>query len=489
MFLKLMTPLKIITLITIFVLLCLPFNAISEAEEVDAEFETVEDTGEPSEDEEVDDIMSKFLEKKGWHEGPNPNSKGSEFFVVTGSAEIMAGYKDKGWVDSRRNTFTRAMANAKRTMVEYLETEIETSMQIEMEEPSEKREEARLAEIKSEVLAIEELKKAAGAAKSDIQKKGDEFGSALAKQAASGADRLYRDKLDKQLRAKGIDPDKPVDPQLLKTEFKETFQEATKALAQSRLSGIQAYATFEHLPANKKKGEIGVIAIWSKKLHAMALAVTRGGVFIPPGTPKKPLRQQIPKDKMALLMTFGVQMKTDEKGNLNLVSFCQAGQRNKRAKKSASRKAALCAQKQIRQYAGEMLYSATSEESAESLEVLEGDMEIYENDSSFEDKIKTESAKLKISGMSKLTTWHTKHPITKQQIRGAVYAWSPGSSNVAKRMQSKVTSDEIPDEFSAAAQKQKNSKGATANKTSSQPEPSAPRRTLSGAGSSGSDDF
>ncbi len=484
-----MTPLKIITLITIFVLLCLPFNAISEAEEVDAEFETVEDTGEPSEDEEVDDIMSKFLEKKGWHEGPNPNSKGSEFFVVTGSAEIMAGYKDKGWVDSRRNTFTRAMANAKRTMVEYLETEIETSMQIEMEEPSEKREEARLAEIKSEVLAIEELKKAAGAAKSDIQKKGDEFGSALAKQAASGADRLYRDKLDKQLRAKGIDPDKPVDPQLLKTEFKETFQEATKALAQSRLSGIQAYATFEHLPANKKKGEIGVIAIWSKKLHAMALAVTRGGVFIPPGTPKKPLRQQIPKDKMALLMTFGVQMKTDEKGNLNLVSFCQAGQRNKRAKKSASRKAALCAQKQIRQYAGEMLYSATSEESAESLEVLEGDMEIYENDSSFEDKIKTESAKLKISGMSKLTTWHTKHPITKQQIRGAVYAWSPGSSNVAKRMQSKVTSDEIPDEFSAAAQKQKNSKGATANKTSSQPEPSAPRRTLSGAGSSGSDDF
>ena len=484
-----MTPLKIITLITIFVLLCLPFNAISEAEEVDAEFETVEDTGEPSEDEEVDDIMSKFLEKKGWHEGPNPNSKGSEFFVVTGSAEIMAGYKDKGWVDSRRNTFTRAMANAKRTMVEYLETEIETSMQIEMEEPSEKREEARLAEIKSEVLAIEELKKAAGAAKSDIQKKGDEFGSALAKQAASGADRLYRDKLDKQLRAKGIDPDKPVDPQLLKTEFKETFQEATKALAQSRLSGIQAYATFEHLPANKKKGEIGVIAIWSKKLHAMALAVTRGGVFIPPGTPKKPLRQQIPKDKMALLMTFGVQMKTDEKGNLNLVSFCQAGQRNKRAKKSASRKAALCAQKQIRQYAGEMLYSATSEESAESLEVLEGDMEIYEDDSSFEDKIKTESAKLKISGMSKLTTWHTKHPITKQQIRGAVYAWSPGSSNVAKRMQSKVTSDEIPDEFSAAAQKQKNSKGATANKTSSQPEPSAPRRTLSGAGSSGSDDF
>jgi hypothetical protein len=136
-----------------------------------------------------------------------------------------------------------------------------------------------------------------------------------------------------------------------------------------------------------------------------------------------------------------------------------------------------------------MLYSATSAESAESLEVLEGDMEIYENDSSFEDKIKTESAKLKISGMSKLNTWHMKHPITKQQIRGAIYAWSPGSSNVAKRMKSKVTSDEIPDEFSAAAQKQKEAKGTGSKRSNSQPKPSGPRQTLSGAGSSGSDDF
>ncbi len=478
---------KLLLSIITFLLFCLPFNAV--AEDVDAEFETVEDAGGPSEDEEVEDIMQKFLDKKGWVEGPNKNSKGSEFFVVTGSKQIMAPYKSKNFINSRGNAFTMAMADAKRAMVEYLETEIETSMQMEMSEPSEKREEARLAEIKSEVLAIEELKKAAGAAKDDIQKKGDEFGSALVKAAASGADRLYRDKLDKELRAKGIDPDKPVDAQLLKTELKETFQESTKALAQSRLSGIQAYATFEHLPADKPKGEIGVIAIWSKKLHAMALAVSRGGVFIPPGTPKKPLRHQIPKDKLALLMTLGVQMKTDENGELNLVSFCQAGQRNKRAKKSASRQAALCAQKQIRQYAGEMLYSATSEEEAESLEVLEGDMEIYENDSSFEDKIKTVSEKMKISGMSKLNTWHTKHPITKQQIRGAVYAWSPGSSNVAKRMKSKVTSDEIPAEFSEAAQNQRQKKANETKTSSAREKPPEPRKSLSGTGSSGSDDF
>jgi cell division septation protein DedD len=488
---KINKPLNLIILIAVFGLLFLPFNVTSEAEEVDAEFETVENVEEPSDEDEkeVSDIMDEFLEKKGWNQGPNKNSKGSEFFVVTGSQEILLPYKHKNFISSRQNAFTQAMAKAKRAMVEHLETEIETSMQMEMVEPSEKREEIRLAEIKSEVIAIEELRKTAGAAKNDLQKKADEFGSEMVKQAASGADRLYRDKLEKELRAKGIDPDKGVDEQLLKKELQVSFQESTKALAQSRLSGIQAYATFEHLPANKDKGEIGVIAIWSKKLHAMALAVTQGGVLIPPGTPKTSIKNQIPKNKKALLMTFGVQMKTDENGNLNLVSFCQTGQRNKRAKASALRQAQLCSQKQIRTYAGEMLYSASQNEEAESMEVLEGGMEIYENDKSFEDTIKTESAKLKISGMSKIKTWHTKHPITKQQIRGAVYAWSPGSSNVAKRMKSSVTSDEIPAEFSEAAQKQKNSKGTTANKSRSQPKPSEPRQTLSGAGTSGSDDF
>ena len=188
-------------------------------------------------------------------------------------------------------------------------------------------------------------------------------------------------------------------------------------------------------------------------------------------------------------MTFGVQLKTDENGALNLVSFCQSGQRNKRASKSASRQAELCAQKQIRQYAGESLYSASRDEEAESLEAFEGDMEIYENDSSFEDAIKTESAKMKISGISRLNSWHTKHPITKQVIRGTVMAWSPGSAATAKSMKRKVTSNEVPAEFSEAAQKQKKKDTTTAAPSSARKKAQEPRRSLSGKGSSGSDDF
>jgi hypothetical protein len=478
---------KLLLFITTFLLFCFPLNVVAQDSQV--EFETIEDAVEPSDEDdiEVTDIMDKYLEDKDWDQGINKKKDGTEFFISIGFQEILSPYKSKSFIDARQRAFEMAMAKAKRKMVEHLETEIETSMQIEMNSPSDLREEARLAEINSEVLAINELKNAAGAAKSDIQNKGDEFGSEFVKQAASGADRLYRDKLDKELRAKGIDPDKPVDAQLLKKTFEQSFQKSTKALAQSRLQGITAYATFEHLPADKKKGTIGVIALWSKKLHAMALAVTKGGILIPPGTPKKRLKKQIPKSKQALLMTFGVQMKTDENGNLNLVSFCQQGQKTKRSASIASRQASVCAKAQIRTYAGEMLYSASRKDDAESLEVFENEMEVYEDDSSFADKIKTESKKLKISGIANLKTWHTKHPITKQKIRGAIVAWSPESSRVAKNMRSRVNSDEVPAEFSAVNQKQKKSKGTDVSKPKEKPP--EPRKTLSGVGSSGSDDF
>jgi hypothetical protein len=64
-------------------------------------------------------------------------------------------------------------------------------------------------------------------------------------------------------------------------------------------------------------------------------------------------------------------------------------------------------------------------------------------------------------------------------------AWSPGSAATAKRMKRKVTSNEVPAEFSEAAQKQKKKDTTTAAPSKAQ----EPRRSLSGKGTSGSDDF
>jgi hypothetical protein len=473
---------KLLLLIALFGLFCSPLNAI--AEDVDVEFEVVEDVTAPTEDKDLDEIIEEFIDEKGWTDGKNVKKSGKEFFITTGSSIIGQKTSSKNFIGSRQIAFTKAMAIAKRKMVEFIAVEIETSMSLEMERPSEEREEARVADIRGDVMSIEAKKKAAGGLKSDLQKKGEEWGSEFVKNLASGADRLYREKLDKQLRAKGIDPNKPVEAQVLKKVFSESFQESTKAMAQQRISGIQAFTTFEHLPKGGD-AEIGVIAIYSDKLHAMALAIHKGGVLIPPGTSRKPLKQQLPKDKTALLMSFGVQLKTDENGELNLVSFCQAGQKGKRDKRAAKRTAVLCAQKQIRSYAGESLHSTSLAESAESVEEFENGMSVVEDDSSLKDAIKTASKKMDISGIANLKQWQTKHPVSGHKVRGAVVYWSPGTAATASSM-SRMGRDDIPAEFSKAAQEKKNAAATSSTKKKSQPKQ---QRALSGKGTSGSDDF
>lgn len=483
MFKKFRILFKLLLLIALFGSFCFPLNAI--AEDVDTEFEVVEDVTAPTEDEELDEIIENFIDEKGWTLGKNVKKSGKEFFISTGTSNIQQKTTSKGFIGSRQIAFTSAMAIAKRKMAEFLGTEIETSMVLEMSRPSDQREEARVADIRGDVMAIEEKKKAAGGLKSDMQKKGDEWDSEFVKTLASGADRLYREKLDKQLRARGIDPKKPVEAQVLKEIFSESFQESTKAMARQRISGIQAYTTFEHLPKGGVP-EMGVIAIYSDKLHAMALAIHKEGVLIPPGTPRKPLKQQLPKDKIALLMTFGVQLKTDENGELNLVSFCQAGQRGKRDKRAAKRTAVLCAQKQVQQYAGETLHSTSLANAAQSVKEFENLMSVVEDDSSLEDAIATASAKMNISGIANLKQWQTKHPVSGHKVRGAVVYWSPDTAASAKSM-SRMGRDDIPAEFSKAAQEKKNA-AATSRSTKKKSQPKQ-QRTLSGKGTSGSDDF
>ena len=92
---------------------------------------------------------------------------------------------------------------------------------------------------------------------------------------------------------------------------------------------------------------------------------------------------------------------------------------------------------------------------------------------------------MKISGIANLKQWQTKHPVSGHKGRGAVVYWAPGTAATAKSM-SKMGRDDIPAEFSKAAQEKKNAAATSSTKKKSQPKQ---QRTLSGKGTSGSDDF
>ena len=197
---------------------------------------------------------------------------------------------------------------------------------------------------------------------------------------------------------------------------------------------MQVKCSFEGVPAGEK-GQIGVVAVWSPKLQAMARSLSLGGK-LPSGVGKRPIKDQIPADKEVLLSTFGVQQKIDENGNLVLIGFGQAGavSDSPTSANAARNKAKMQAMAAIREFAGESVAVETAALNAESVEEFENAAESYEDVSAYRQNVEAVAKSLKISGIATMKNWECRHPLTGKTIYGAVCSWSPDSAARAQSM-------------------------------------------------------
>jgi hypothetical protein len=474
-----------IIFLCVFGVLTSPLGSYAQA--TDPEFQEVETT-EP-EQKDLETLMEETAEasKIPIDEGVHVHPKtGKKYFVAWGVADIQAANNSKGFINSRQMAFTKAMADAKRNMIKFIGQEIESNMSRKMEQPAASRAEAEADALKADVIGIQEEKKVANAAQADLEKKSSEWGATVVAAGAKGVNRVYQNELDKQLKSKGIDPNKPVDPSQIKAILNsDKFQEITKVMARHKVVGMQGYKTFEVHPKGDDPDEmpqIGVIAIWSQTLNNLGKAIVSGNTsLIPPTSPKAPLKQQISKNPDSLMMTFGVQMKRDENGSPALVSYCQQGQRGRKGKRAAILKAKTCAAKQIRQYAGEAMTSTTQDQNAESETEFEDGSLDYENESALDDLITSTSENMKITGIANLHTWKGKHPLSGQRIRGAVVYWSPSMAKMANSL-----GGEINAPATKASEMSNQNETKIIKKKQQRP---VSKKGFSGSGSSASDDF
>lgn len=365
-----------------------------------------------AEEKDVQTMIDEFLSSKGWSEGENTKKNGEKFYIAIGRGVVQAPRSDRNFAASRVATYNKAMLDAKKNMAEYLEVSIKTETEKTYSEgtfppppsanPQKTDESSTLGKIRQ----------------------------------------LIHAKLDKALREEGIDPDKASKEELAKAAKKQLSQESyskfISTAAQAYVCGLQVCNSFEFTPANRK-GEIGVIAIWSPKLQKMAEVMLVGGT-VPNGIPKKPIVQQIPSDPVVLLTTFGVQQKLDENGNLVLVSFGQEGaiSSSATAANAASRKAQLNAFAGIREFAGENVAVGSDMLNAETTTEFENAAEEYNNASAFREKIQATAAKMNISGISTVKRWKAKHPVSGKYIYGVICAWSPAFAAHAQNLKARM---------------------------------------------------
>jgi hypothetical protein len=341
------------------------------------------------------EMVQSWLATKGWLEGFNVTADGRAFIVVTGYGIAAAQPDSSTYVESRMAAFDKAFLDAKKRMVGYLK---ETILSCAMHNAAMKSSEEENAD--ERVFAtLEQLSKG-----TLLEKEIDAVTSKLVNrnpQEASTATDLLMSK---------------------------TFQQQMEQSAQATLSGMQAFYTVESHGSSDTHTEIGVVAVWSPSLAQMASAILRDNIVLAPRTPKKTIREQIP-DQPELLSTFGVQQCIDEKGDLVLVSYAQAGSKvnNKTMERAAYDRALLRAKAQIHAFAGEMLQtqSATSTVEYEAIYNDEHETTVMGARSASQDSVSAIAQKAEVKGILQAKSWHAIHPISGKKVLGVVCTWSP----------------------------------------------------------------
>lgn len=364
------------------------------------------------------DDIDDFLAEKGFTEGRNIRGNNSEIFIATGTSVIQAPRNHPAYMQSRGIAFEKAMLAAKQQMAEYISTEIQTRAVhdfSEGESPESRRQreaEAKAAKREPGILDKTQM--------------------------------LISAKLDHLLEEEGVDLGQPVPEEVVrKAVNSDVFEKFSRTAAMARLVGMQAWKVFEESP-DGKKGQIGVVAVYSDKLHKMADAVFSGNFSdLPQGTPKRPIAQQLPKNPLVLLTTFGVQQKTDETGRLVLVAFGQGAPRtgSQTSMMAAYDKAKINAQAALRSFAGEIAAVESDLSSYENTQEFEDGFENYENEEYFKKHIETNARALKISGIQRIRKWRATHPLTGHAVVGVVIAWSPDAAARATKVGRKMTSE------------------------------------------------
>jgi len=374
--------------------------------------------------------MQAFLRSQGLKQGESEEG-GRTVLVILGSSPISVPPSDKSFVAARNIAFQKAMLNVKQQCAENMEARVSSEMVLDMGSPGADRAAADAKRLQREGLAQEGAIQVAKALNSDVKARN---APATLQTAGLYGEKILENKMKEELVKKGIDPNKPVDQQQVKAVLNtSSFKNKTRATARARCTGIKVMASFEQNPANGQ-GEIGVVTVWTRKLHEIADAVITGNyTLIPKGEPGIPITQHVPQDELTLLSTYGTQMVRNEKGEYVLLAFAQDQPQSKSQQSIAIayNSARLQAQGMIRSFLGEAISSTNDMMQREESTEFEDESSEVKIESANSNKVKAVAEKLSIKGMQEVHRWQTLHPANQGPVVGVVIEWKASSAQLA----------------------------------------------------------
>ena len=360
-------------------------GSLNFLEEVDSQAEMVPNARSSAED---------FVVSKGWEIGFNADGR----YVAVGSSSIAGSPSDKNFQTSRRIAFQKAMLEAKTEIVKQFSLEISSKLEYALTEPSEfEREEAKKAAAAIEPSILDKLRT------------------------------LAHRKLDKELEKEGVTKEALPEEEVKGLLNTEDFKKVTEQVARAQVGALVVSKIFE------QDGEIAVVAYYSDKTKLLAGAINGTGAC-PKGKPRKngSIAEWVRGLKVGtqLYPAMGVQLTTDEDGNIAILSYGQATAKStsKTSAKAAFAKATANADADIRSFAGEAVAFAQIDKEMQSNKEFDNGTFESETDTSLNQRISAVADKLKITGITTLRTWNFVDKRSGTGVYGVVRMWSMKTS-------------------------------------------------------------
>jgi hypothetical protein len=368
----------------------------------------------------AEDSAKSYLVQKEWRTGRN-GDPATGFLVVLAKAPIVAG--DAASFDQRRRQAAKeAMLQAKKSMTETLAAEVETSTRLKYVEGAP---------------PMEEIAAAASVAPKQP--------GAIAKVKA-----ILDYELDQQLKSRNIDPSLQTPEERAKAESaaKEAareiigtsqFRDAVRIAAEHELSGLQAFRTFESTGSGGS-GQVAVICVYSQKSAELQKALLGLGPA-PAGLPQQSIDAWVAaQGPNVLLYTHGVQVRTNEKGEVVLVGFGQSTPpgKSERLIDAASKKAKVQAMGELRRFMGELVATAESDIEASTYKDFADGTSEFKSQSRYEEEVSAEANKLLTPGALDAGTWSKRHPQSDRETQGCVVVWSVSEALEANALRDRL---------------------------------------------------
>ncbi|MDG1012236.1 MAG: hypothetical protein P8N99_05410 [Luminiphilus sp.] len=361
-----------------------------------------------------------YLDRKGWSDGFNEKRDGTPYFVSVGVSRVQAPWQSSNFATSMMNASIAAQLETKSNLAQTMGKEITSQITSE------------LLQDYTEGTAPEIAEASQPPATTTYDELGyyEKFKLLVNQQLDKAIDQETKDAFDDKALSAA-----EAEEALRRVVNTQSFNDAITARSNATIRGMKNIFTSFDSSAKKNSTVACVVGLWSEKLAQQVDAMTTGNYDLLKGQKAgMPLDQYIGSENTRegftkLLGTYGTFIVRNEKGEISVLSYAQAGIKGSMGEQPAFNEAKLRAERaiiQLREEHVDVVQASSNQES--SVEYDDGMIDYYSR-SKNESRV-TASASGTLDGSSVKKRWRGSH-LNQKPFVGVVVAWTPSGAELA----------------------------------------------------------